>query len=594
MILTPPFYLSGEAGKTLGAEGVSLGNLGITDGTLTARSLDADSLVFSIRDNGSRPAIPDDEQWLTLHDDAGQRLFTGIAKRGFEYPARIYRYTVSNVYQGLMETPLLGDDGRPFIIYPAMDLGEILSDIILRAAAAGLRIQAPDDMPEFFPVPKMAFRAATFGVAIEIALKWAPDTVTRMDYSTEIPTLRFRCRGQTEPFTIDLDSDNHKATSIELTPMPEQRALSVSMAYARRDGDDVILYLTQTAGDDAAEARRKVSLYLSGAERTDNFVTEALTTAQKAVTMAQASVDAVGASIDAAAASAQIPLTWAGLYPKDSALVSAVAAQPGFTMAVTGANGSINLYPSISNNVVTAAGIELDNYPITGVVLRTSGGALATGWYPIETGAFTAPELTAAGATKETRFIRGDLYVSCGSGTVPAGQTSVEGAGAAVFTGYTTNYYDSGETAAQFYKRYSIYTIDIEVDAINMAPSAVAAAVKAAAAGGDSALIERAEFVEATPDLAQNYFERQDWLPYKGNIECAPSMPVFPEPGDFINARGDDAPAEWADMAAPVHEVEINLATRAVRAGVGPSPRQDFASLIDRLRIPQEDNYQPG
>jgi hypothetical protein len=589
MILTPPFYLSGEAGKTLGSEGVSLANLGATNAVLSIRSLDADTLVFSIWNNGNRPAIPDDGQWITVRDDTGQMLFTGLAKRGFEYPAKIYRYKVSNVYQGMMETPLVGEDGRPIIIYPAGDLGDILRDLLLRAAAAGLPIQVPDDMPEFYNVPKMAFRSATFGSAIEDALKWAPDAVTRMDYSTSPPTLRFRCRGQSQPITIDLESDNHKTTSIELTPQPEQRALSVSMAYARRDGDDVILFLTQTDGDDSAEARRKVSLFLSGAERTDNFVTEALTTAQKAVAMAQASVDAVGASIDAAAASAQITLTWTNIKDRDSNLQAAVTAQPGYTM--TPAGFSRTLWQD------TGCGLG-DRGTITATVsksgpaLYTSGGSLATGWYPIVTGAFTPAELATAGATKETRYIRGWLYRSIEGGS--AGFSSLPSGLKTSLSGYSVNYVLDCAATGNYYEAWGWYYCNIAVDSIDMAPTAVAAAVKAAAASGSSSFIQRAEFVEAPDDLAQNYFQRQDWPPYKGSMEQAPSVPQIPEPGDFVNIVGEGAEPEWATMAAPVAQTEIQLETGAPNITIGPSARQDFKTLIDRLRIPLEDNYQPG
>jgi hypothetical protein len=143
-----------------------------------------------------------------------------------------------------------------------------------------------------------------------------------MDHATDPQTLRFATRGEAAEMMIDLDADGHGVSDITLTPYPEARALSVSFAYARRDGDDVVLYLVQSAGDDNAEANRSLSLYLSGQERSDMLVTEALTTAQKAVAMAQAAVDAIGAEIDAAAASAQIPLTWAALVPKDSNLTA--------------------------------------------------------------------------------------------------------------------------------------------------------------------------------------------------------------------------------------------------------------------------------
>ena len=62
MILTPPFYLVGETGATLGEEPYALAALGVVDGMLALRSLAPDTLKFSIRDNGNRAAIPDEGQ----------------------------------------------------------------------------------------------------------------------------------------------------------------------------------------------------------------------------------------------------------------------------------------------------------------------------------------------------------------------------------------------------------------------------------------------------------------------------------------------------------------------------------------------------
>ena len=588
MTLTPPFYLTGEAGKALGNVGYSLAALGVQDAVLNLRSLDADTLQFSLRDNGNRPAIPDDGQWLTLTDDTGQVLFTGIAKRSFRFPERIYTYEASNVYRGLMETALIEGD-RAFVLYSAPELGGMLSDILARGVAAGLPFQAPAVMPNFYPVPKMAFRASSIAGALEDALKWAPDTVTRINYSTSPPTLEFATRTDSSAKVIDLDGEGHKTTGLELTPYPEARALGVAFAYARRDGDNVVNFLVQSAGDDTAEARRKVSLYLSGLERSDMLVTEALTTAQKAVAMAQASVDAVGASIDAAAATAQIAITWTNLRDRDSNLSAAVTAEPGYTMGV-GSFGR-TLYTGIGcgggSPWTTTASVSK-----SGPALYTSGGSLATGWYPIVTGAFTAPELTTAGATKETRFIRGWLYKNVEGGS--AGFVSLPSGSKTDLSGYSQSYISNCALTNDYYEAWGWYYCDIAVDAINMAPSAVAAAVKAAAASGSSSLIERAEFVEAPPDLAANYFARQDWTPYKGRLTLTPTAPDFPAPGDFLNIRGEGTPAEWATMKVPVAELSIDLLTGSATVTIGPSPRMDFSSLVDRLRIPPEDNYQPG
>jgi hypothetical protein len=65
-------------------------------------------------------------------------------------------------------------------------------------------------------------------------------------------------------------------------------------------------------------------------------------------------------------------------------------------------------------------------------------------------------------------------------------------------------------------------------------------------------------------------------------------------PGDFISVRGEDVPADWFQMKVPVAETSIDLQTLAAKVTIGPSPRMDFNSLVDRLRIPQEDNYEPG
>ncbi|MCU0778259.1 MAG: hypothetical protein MUF86_11405 [Akkermansiaceae bacterium] len=590
MIYQPPFYLTGREGNTLGLDRYSLAALGITDATLKLASLEVGELTFTQRAKPGR-VIPDDNQWITLLDDSGTVLFKGLAKRTFSYKERLYSFTVSDAYKGLMETPLLDAD-RAFVLYGAQDLGATVLNILARGISAGLPLRAPDAMPSFYLVPKMAFRSSSIAGGIEDALKWDPSCVTRMDHTTEPSTLRFFTRGSAAETLIDLDSDTHKATDITLTPYPEARALSVSFAYARRDGDDVVLFLVQTAGDDSAEANRKLSLYLSGQERSDMLVTEALTTAQKAVAMAQASVAAVGASIDAAAASAQIPLTWSALKPLDSNLQAAQTAQSNFSMyASTGQ--SITLYTGVGWPPGSPwTGTNTMN--TTSVALRTSGGALATGWYPIQTGSFTPAELTTAGATKETRYIRGDMLAVRLLGENNAGMASIESNGAISHTGWTDGYVANSAAADAAYRKYVKYALNIAVDAINMAPTAVAAAVKAAAASGSSALIERAEFVEAPPDLAANYFARQDWTPYKGSISFTPSANVVPIPGDFISVRGEDVPADWFQMKVPVAETSIDLQTLAAKVTIGPSPRMDFNSLVDRLRIPQEDNYEPG
>lgn len=593
MILHPPFRLHSTEGTALGTERRTLEVLGIQSATLKLRSLAADELSFTLRDNGRIPAIPATDDWLTLTDDTGAVLFTGVCKVGYQHPEKIHRVAALNAYQGLIETPLLDGD-RAYLAYGAQDYTLTILDLLHRAAAAGLPISAPalEQMPAGYLIPKMAHRSSSYASALEDVLKFAPDMATRMDYTTTPPTLRFYSRSQSTPHLLNLYSSASHATGVDLTPQPEARALSVAFAYSRRDGDDLVQYLVQQAGDDSAEARRKVSIYLSGQERTDMFVSEALTTAQKAVAMAQASVDAVGASIDAAAASAQIALTWSSLYPRDANLAAAVVAEPAFTMSPAG--GSRTVYTGIGCGGGGAWTIT-STVSKSGVSLKTAGGSAATGWYPIETGSFTPADLTTAGATKETRYIDGWLLADWSAGS--AGMTSLISAApadTAQLSGYSQAYVADCGSTSLYFKRYGWYQINLAVDAIDMAPSAVAAAVKAAAGSGSSAFIERAEFVEAPDDLAANYFSRQDWTPYKGPVQFSPLARDLPEPGDFLSIVGEGVPTDWPTMATPVSELSLHLPTRTATAQLGHPPRMDFSSLLDRLRIPPEDNYEPG
>lgn len=588
MILTPPFYLTGEAGRSLGNVGYLLAALGVQDAVLNLRSLDADTLQFSLRDNGSRPAIPDDGQWLTLTDDTGQVLFKGIAKRAFRFPERIYSYEVTNVYQGLMETPLLGANGRPYITYYSDKLENILSDIVSRAVDAGLPIQAPAEMPLTYNVPKMTFRSTTIDSAIVESLKWLPGACTKMDYSTSPPTLNFQTRADAITAVIDLDSDSHKTTSIELVASSAERAAGIAFSYAIRSGDTTVTLATQQAGDPNAAGAARQSVYLTGADRMDAFLGEALVAAIYAKVEVNKLIIAGGGTV--ADNDPQVDLSWASCLALDTAggLAGAVAAEPAFVMAPSGggsfstgddwaqyATGSSNLVGPYNNGI---------NISHAALYLADAGGTIFSGWYAVEAGFFTAVELAAVGVTLQAGFIKGDLVRTNSTLAWTAGEIYLQ-----------TNALNSRRIIQKsngvLWTRYSV---NCPVDLINVPATIAISLLNANNDGFNAKLVSRAGYADIPPDLAQNYFDRQNWTPYKGRISMSPSAPDFPAPGDFVSVRGEGTPAEWATMKVPVSELSIDLRTGAASVAIGPSPRMDFSSLVDRLRIPPEDNYQPG
>jgi hypothetical protein len=575
MILRPPYFI----------DGVSLENLGVIDAVLTCQSLDVDQLTFTLRDQGQ--TIPTDGQWITLTDTAGQVLIKGICRRKYTFRTRSYSYLVTNVFQGMAETTIVVA-GRPYALYDMQDLAQTLSGLLSSAAAAGLPITAttPVAMPVMYLAPKMAFRSATYAEAIIEAAKWVPDLASRMNYSIDPPRLDFTARATSSGITLEIGSDDSAVTDFELEAMPEARALAITFSYAKRDGTTLVENLTQSAGDPDAEAHRKTSIFLSGTERIDLLASEALTQAEKAIT-------ALAAAVTDAAASAALPLNWATCLAADSNLSAAVSALPGFSM------GSGGICATLYNGIVwgsgSTAGIVANTVCGNPLYLAAANGTAATGWYAVKSGVFTDAQLTTAGAKKETRYIRGNLAASRGYSGSNAAMASLEATGYAyTHDGWTANRAADSTDAENYYRKYLWYNVNLAVDAINMSPSAVAVAVNAAAGNTSSALATRMEFVEAPANLAASYFARQDWTPYRGKISLKPTAGEIPRPGDFVNLAGPDVPAEYATMKAAVAGVEIDLRTSAATLTIGPSARLDYASIEDRLRVPEADSTTPG
>ncbi len=591
----PPYFLTGQSGRTLPAAPHPFAAAN-GSGLLTRRALGPDVLTFSLRAATTALPIPDDGQWLTLTDDTGTVLFTGICQRRFRYRAGLYEFTASNAYQALIETPLIAA-GRPYLAVPAQHLGITLRDLLSRAQAAGVPLQppAPEDLPGY-PAPKMAFKSVSWAEALEKVCKWLPHVTTRTDYSTSPPTLRFYARNPATATVLDLDADGHGVTDFDLAAMPEARALSIAFAYAEREGESAVNYRLQTAGDDTAEARRKISIYLSGPERMDMMVSEAVMSGNRAIATANASLAAANAAIEAVNAAA------AAEY------AAAIAAIPG-----TGDSFDAMAYIIAQDAAVAASSLYWQyagyrsGYPSTSWGLGTPDTYVETyyktpltyshGGWPVVGNPFSPAQLAAAGATATPGTLAGNIAANVGHGSLQGFP-------------YWCSYYGSGHYVSSEYAeadwvKYVYHPVSLPLTFLSMAPSSIRAALTTQAttilsgttvtpATGDSRLIERAEFVEAPADLALNYFTAQDWLPYRGRLAMTPKAATLAMPGDFVSLCGTGVPPEYQTMAAPVAETQLALAAGTAEVTLGPPARADYRSLLDRLYIPEADNYEAG
>ena len=604
MIFNPPYSICGVAGKTLDATWRTLADMGIHAASLSLRSIDVDTLTFTMRAKAGR-IIPDDQQWISLKDNTGTVLITGIARRTYVYPQQLYTYTVVNVYQGLMDTPLTDSTHKAYLMYDMANLSTTLISLLQHSHDLGLPIQPPSTTPPLMVVPKMGFRSASCGSALEDALKWAPDFSSRMDYSTTPPTLRFTSRGSVTPTVINLDTPGHGVTTMTLTSMPEAQALFIAFVYAVRPGTLVVDYLIQSAGDPTADANRSVSIYLSGADRTEmlaseaiNTSTNALATAQASLTAANAAVVAVNAQINATyqAAMEAIPVTASNYAFNTQSYV--VANDSACTSGKANTNllwgqGQPYFYgtqsPSAGGFATPAVGLYFV-YASTPTVARSVAASCV-----VSPGTFTDAQLASVGVTKTAGLVKGTIaYRGVYTGVINVG--GIYG-GVQWWSGYA-NWTD---TAHQAWWYFSV--TGTSVDILSASAYSVAQALAAVAYNAShpvttgtaaTSFVSLAAFVEAPPDLALNYFIRQNWLPHQGQLTLSPNAGHIPEPGEFVSVSAADLPSEFATMATPVSELLIDLDTGSSTVTLGPPARMTFASLQDRLRIPPEDNYQPG
>ncbi len=607
MTFNPPYSVYGETGKALDASWRTLETIGIHAATLSAKSLDVDTLSFTMRAKSGR-AIPDDGQWISLKDNTGAVLLTGIAKRTLIFPQMLYQFSVVNVYQGLMDTPLTDTTGKAYLLYDMADLGVTLKSILQHSHDLGLPIQAPATVPALMVVPKMGFRAASCGSALEDALKWAPDVASKMDYTTTPPTLRFTSRVPASALVIDLDTPGHGVTTMQLTAMPEARALYISFVYAVRSGALIVNYLTQSAGDPTADANRQMSIYLSGHDRTEMLVSEALVSSSNALATAQASLAAANAAVTAV--NAQISATYAATLAAIPSLPSGgfnatayasahdTALATGTTAGVSWQTSNVGLWNTTSINGTNPGGsIVYSN--VAGLFYATAAApsthiSAPAGVCP--PGTYTDAQLTAAGVTKTSGLIVGQMMFHKPS--------SGNHGYATILSGWTTNIHTSQASADADWQSWQYATLaGTPVDFLSqslvsinnyLAQLAATAATGVSPGSGTTSFIAAAEFVEAPTDLALHYFNRQDWTPYKGQLTLSPTAPHIPMPGDFVSITSSALPTDYGAMATPVAEMLIDLETGASIVTLGPPARMTFASIQDRLRIPPEDNYQPG
>lgn len=557
LVLHPPFFVRGEAGKALGPELVSLESLDAGEPVLKLRSMGAGLLEWTQPAGGAAPP-PDRGQEVSLFDRLGNRLFVGKAKVVFDWQQgglAMWQVRVEDFWSVLEETPLVSTvldsvgtpAQRPLASFATGDLAATISTLMGMMVAAGVPFQAGTVSP-CFSVPRMTFAKMMLAPTLVDMLRWIPDAMTRVDYGgTAPPRLHVVRRGSAEAVTLALGTEADDTQHIRLVDHPELRPAFVEVAAATINAQGRLTWGSQVAGDAGAAAARKQRVVVSGPE--NNVVLPFEVVDQVRVWSHSTVLDYFAKAHKAT----RNYITMWGSNPVQA--------------HVTIKQGSNVVWLKSGENIGTAYTTLLGQFP--------------GGWVACSFGELNdqrPPDWLVEQLGLQEGWLVGEVWASDPQGgSVQRRQDLIDLFGPDVA-------WMDGTVSPNVYFMVRRFTITPEK--VWLMPSGMAAAF----ASGPTIFRESDfDFIFPPANLAANLLAAQDWLPWSGMARLGPAQPEIPVPGNIVNATGSPH-SLWATAGALVESTEVDLRRHVSYVTLGSPPRTSPGSLMERFRSAARDN----
>jgi hypothetical protein len=650
----PSWTIKGETGKALDAQARSFETLGAEDVTLRFRRLETDELTWFCPAEPSLSGllVPDFGQEVSLWDGA-TRKFRGhvIAPRATINGLHV---AASGPWWWLDQTPITSSRAdesgtsasRPTYVFPEGELGGMIRALLDAAAAAGLPIAGANtssNIPDLYDVPQISISLQSFAAGLAELLAWCPDAVAWWDYATghdasDNPRLYVARRGDLTAVTYTIGTDPlGEATEIE--PEYGLQVSRVELPFAKRNSiTRAIEWDVQTDGT-AAPGRVQV-IPISGPEidttlppEVESFETmvpyAASTTPGTILRMhlpgAQKLYNDWSVNIITAAYSDPYSgtngSTW---YVNGGASVGQAAKYVGAATSIPSGKTALCFGLGGSSEppdwVVQRYGLtrwHVNDFLLTDDNSVSSSDDIIRRQAVIEVAAptlfFSSSEAngTGSGAYSYKHFVRrlgsdqfpiflidsADVPVDLHSGTAASGTSAsqiVLASGASAVDDFynglvifwVTGGVRHGAVISDYVGSTRIATLAISQQS-EKAPASGAAYVIPTPLGFDAT--SRYSFLSPPAGLAENLRTAQNWVPYKGTIELLPDAAT----GDNLlpkkfNLAGSLTPAATAGALAK--EVEHAFAREVTRILLGAPPRQDYRTLVNRVRRSGQDN----
>ena len=431
------------------------------------------------------------------------------------------------------------------------DLRTSIESAINRAAALGCpiaNIAGGSTVAAMHAFPRITLNQSTCGQALSELIRLVPDAMVYFDYSVKPAAMRV-VRRPTCP-TTSFDENTAPITSIDLNPVIELQVDQVTLPAVTRNITGLTIFNNQTSGaaPTCKDITKRQVITVAGPEL-DTFLPNDLFDSQTIVKSTSISILAHDSDSACVEAAKKAGITYLPIFVGGGSFVC---------WTTTGNYGfPTTKYDIFPPNIINKNGLNLSGYSIL-----TSG-------QPADWTGIPYYECTVSGTMMITRYpygqFGGDVYV-------PQPAYIREAGFELLVSGYVNTNYNA-KIVEHYYKSFSF------------------SGYATPGAAGSSTIYKPADYSFINPPFGLADFLRstQNWLPYAGDIvleqEDVGATRYVGTKVDIINSL-----SSFSSMGALVASESIEIETGRTTIQLGAPPRNDYRTLVDKIRKTSQDN----
>jgi hypothetical protein len=555
--------IKGEAGKVFDETVRSLEAAKIESAQVAFNSLADDTFTFSISPEAIPSAtIPELKQQMTLYR-AGVQFFTGTVtnvRSNIDSSSQQVQITVSGPWWWMerigFTTNLqdgMGNTGeRLSAVFAAsatlgQDLKTSIESAINRAVVLGVpiaNIAGGSSVAGMTVFPRITLNQSTIGQILSELVRLVPDTMVYFDYSTSPVKLHVVRRPTATEITFNASTD--PITSIDINPIIDLEVSRVDLPYVTRSIDGRTIFNSQTSGTGTNEKRQVLTM--SGPEL-DTFLPNFRYDITNLTVIDKSSAAALGLVKTSQGVSTLPcffgPNSWKLWNTRPSYGTASYASSDSFSINANYLTNSKNIALDSSWKILTTTSIP--SWLTTPIIDAKLNGWLIFQWTYDSGYGTTSYSLPSNYATATSSW--------------PTNESGYEG--------YDANYYNSR----------------VLVRAIPFAFTCKATQ----STGGSAYAPADYSFIFPPTGLSAFLVAAQNWLPYEGSIN------LVSEDVGATRIRGckiniSNSSSQFATMGALVASEVLDIQNGSTTINLGPAPRNDYRTIVDKIRKTSQDN----